>query len=227
MGYTDAGILKNTNRWMKLILAVICLGIPFNGYVLRVYRGADPAPDVDEWGTLFVDGLKMLAISVVYILPLMLLMFILIGAMMVATVIGGEARGVFAGILGALANVLFYVLEFIVMALLPVAFIRFARTGVFAEAFNFAAMRETIGKIGWITYIVAVVLIALIIGIPVCILLCVLLAVLIGAAILPGSNLAVVFGAIAVLVILFLIVIPVISIFQARYLTRVYGSAGE
>ena len=35
-GYTDAGILKNTGRWMKLILAVICLGIPFNGYVLRV-----------------------------------------------------------------------------------------------------------------------------------------------------------------------------------------------
>ena len=88
-------------------------------------------------------------------------------------------------------------------------------------------MKETIGKIGWITYIVAVVLISIIVGIPLCILLCVLVAIFIGAAILSGSNLAVVFGVLAVLVILFLIIIPVVSIFQARYLTRVYGSAGE
>ena len=191
------------------------------------YRGADPAPEVDEWGTLFVDGLKMLAIGIVYILPLMLLMLILIGAVMVATIIGGGVLGIIAGILGALCNILVYILEFIVMAFLPVAYIRFARTGVFSEAFNFSAIRETIGKIGWITYIVAVVLIALIIGIPLCILLCVLFAVFIGAALLFNSNLAVVIGILAVLVILFLIIIPVVSIFQARYLTRVYGSAGE
>lgn len=227
-GYTDAGILKNTGRWLRLILAVICLGIPFNGYILRVYRGADPAPEVDEWGTLFIDGLKMLAIVIVYILPLLLLMLILMGAMILVTVIDSTGvMGIFVGLLGALCNILFYVLEFVVIVFLPVACIRFARTGVFSEAFNFSAMMETIGKIGWISYLVAVVLIEVVIGIPLCIVLFVLIVIFAGAAILFSSNPAVVLGLLAIMIILFLLIIPVISIFQARYLTRVYGMAGE
>ena len=39
--YTKEGVLGNMNRWLKLILAILCLGLPFNGYILRVYRGAD------------------------------------------------------------------------------------------------------------------------------------------------------------------------------------------
>jgi hypothetical protein len=42
--YTRDDILKNTTRWLQLILAVLCLGLPFNGYILaglpRNYTGA-------------------------------------------------------------------------------------------------------------------------------------------------------------------------------------------
>ena len=37
--YTKEGIFGSADRWMKLILAIICLGIPMNGYVMRIYRG--------------------------------------------------------------------------------------------------------------------------------------------------------------------------------------------
>jgi hypothetical protein len=226
--YTKGGILTNTNRWMKLILAVLCLGIPFNGYILRVYRGATPAPDVDDWGTLFVDGLKMFVIGLVYILPLMLVMLIILGVMVLVAVVDTTGvLGIFTGLLGALFNLLVYVMDFIVMVFLPVAYIRFARTGVFAEAFNFSALRETIEKIGWIRYIVAVVLIAVIIGVPLCIVVFVLFFVLLGAAIMFSNAITLLVGIIAVLLILALIVFPVIGVFQARYLTRVYEMAGE
>ena len=37
----------------------------------------------------------------------------------------------------------------------------------FSEAFNFSAILETIGKIGWINYIVALILVSLVVGIPI------------------------------------------------------------
>ena len=72
--YTKEGILCNMNRWFSLIIALICLGIPLNGYVMRVYRGTTPAPDVDRWGTLFVDGLKLIIVGLIYAIPMMIVL---------------------------------------------------------------------------------------------------------------------------------------------------------
>ncbi len=38
--YTKQGIFENTDRWLKLIIAILCLGIPLNGYGMRIYRSA-------------------------------------------------------------------------------------------------------------------------------------------------------------------------------------------
>ncbi len=38
--YTKQGVFENADRWLKLIIAILCLGIPMNGYVMRIYRGA-------------------------------------------------------------------------------------------------------------------------------------------------------------------------------------------
>ncbi|MDD1684930.1 MAG: DUF4013 domain-containing protein, partial [Methanoregula sp.] len=82
--YTNEGVLENTNRWMKLILAILCLGFPFNGYTMRIYRGKKPAPDVDRWGTLFVDGLKMFFVALVYFIPLVIIMILVFGIVLLA-----------------------------------------------------------------------------------------------------------------------------------------------
>jgi len=120
---------------------------------------------------------------------------------------------------------LMYLVEIAVGLILPVASIRFARTNSFSEAFNVVAILEYIGKIGWITYIIAFILVALIIGIPICIL--VLGFVLLGGIILfifRISNIAIL-GFIFALVLIVLTLAPLFAVFQARYMTRVYDSA--
>ena len=70
-----------------------------------------------------------------------------------------------------LLMMLFYIVEFAVVLIMPVASIRFARTGIFAEAFNFSAILGTIGRIGWLIYIVALLLVSIVVSIPIFILL--------------------------------------------------------
>ncbi len=38
LAYTKQGVFENSDRWLKLIIAILCLGIPLNGYVMRIYR---------------------------------------------------------------------------------------------------------------------------------------------------------------------------------------------
>ena len=106
---------------------------------------------------------------------------------------------------------------------MSVAAIRFARMGSFSEAFNFGAILETIKKIGWINYIIALILVTIVIAIPICIIIFGLI-ILGGISIVMlggGSGALIGFIAAAILIIL----APLFSVFQARYMTRVYDSA--
>ena len=224
--YTKEGILGSADRWMKLILATICLGIPMNGYVMRIYRGADPAPEVDQWGTLFVDGLKLIVVGLIYAIPVMIVWVFVYGSMILTLVQGNTAAmenwSPNFGLLG-----LFYLLEIIIGIIMPVAAIRFARTASFSEAFNIGAILETIKKIGWINYIIALILIAIVIAIPVCII--VFGMILIGgiSMVMLGGNTATLFGFIAAAILIILALAPLFTVFQARYMTRVYDSAAR
>jgi hypothetical protein len=64
--------------------------------------------------------------------------------------------------------------------LVPIAFIRFARTDKFGEAFNFSAILAHIGKIGWVEYIITLVVLiitAIVVGIIVCIIVFILMLI--------------------------------------------------
>jgi hypothetical protein len=225
--YTREGVLGNMNRWMKLILALLCLGLPFSGYIMRVYRGVKPAPDVDQWGTLFVDGLKLLAVGIVYAIPLIILWVL---------IYGGFFLGIISGTMkeSALATwepnfvlmIIFYILELAVTILMPIASIRFARTGIFSEAFNFSGIIGTIRRIGWINYIVALLLVSIIVSIPICVLIFgFIIAGAISLVLLKEAGLLVILALIALAVLILLILSPLFGVFQARYMTRLYDCA--
>jgi len=227
--YTKEGVWGNMNRWLKLILAVLCLGLPFNGYVMRVYRGATPAPDVDRWGTLFVDGLKLLAVGIVYALPIVILWMLVFGTMLLAGFSDSGETAIAATGMHILFMMLMYIVEIAIAIIMPVASIRFARTGIFAEAFNFSAVFETIGKIGWLSYIIAIVLVSFVVGIPVVVVIFGLLFVLIiigGASLfmLKGAGVFIFLGLLLLMVLFILVLAPLFGVFQARYMTRVYDS---
>ena len=228
--YTKEGVFENTNRWMKLIVAVICLGLPFNGYVMRVYRGAKPAPEVDQWGTLFVDGLKLLLVGLVYALPIILMWVVFMVSIILSGVSGSEEVALAAAGINLLLMMVMYVFEIIIAILMPIASIRFARTSSFGEAFNFSAILGTIGRIGWLNYIVAIILVGLVVGIPMMVLIFgfIIVAIIIGAvsvALLKEAGLLVFFALIALFILLVIIVAPLFGIFQARCMTIIYDSA--
>jgi hypothetical protein len=226
--YTREGILANLNRWAALILAVICLGIPMNGYVMRIYRGESPAPEVDRWGTLFIDGLKLMIVGLVYAIPMMIVWAAIYGGMVLSVMQGTldtAAMENWSPDPGLLA--LMYLIEILIGILMPVASIRFARTGSFSEAFRLGAILATIGKIGWVAYLIALIVIALVIGIPIVILILGFILVAgAGLFLIGGGDLAML-GLIAVLVLVLLILSPLFGVFQARYLTRVYDTAEQ
>jgi len=220
------GVFGNGGRWIRLVLATILLCIPMNGYMMRIYRGAETAPEVDQWGRLCIDGLKLIIVSFIYSIPIFIIWTVTYGPMM---------AGIFSGKMNEAALtawepnmaliVLLYIVEFVITLLLPVVAIRFARTNSFREAFNFGAILDQIKTIGWVAYIIGVILAAIIVAVPVMILIFIIVILGIILAAFTGFSFAVILGIIAVAVLIFLLIAPFIMVFQARYWTRLYDSA--
>ena len=226
--YTKQGVFENSDRWLKLIIAILCLGIPMNGYVMRIYRGLQPVPEADHWGSLFVDGLKLILLGLVYAIPVFILYAILYGSIFLAamsespTHLNAAMKSGWAPNLGLV--LLIFLVEIAIGLIMPVASIRFARTISFSEGFNVGAIFNYIGKIGWMNYIIALVLITIIIAIPIAII--VLGFILLGGitmAIFKVSSIAIL-GFIFAMILVILVLAPLFTVFQARYMTRVYDS---
>ena len=227
--YTKEGIVLNAGRWLKLILAVILIGIPLNGYVMRIYRGTKAAPEVDNWGTLVVDGLKLLIVGLIYAIPIIVLWFLAYGSIVLMALKGNFSEISSAITAGWAPNIglvlLIDLLEIVIAVFVPIALIRFARLGSFAEAFNFSAILKTIGKIGWINYILAIIFISILIAIPIVIIVVAFIIVAALAIAASGSSFGAIACIIAAAVIVFLILAPLFAVLQARYMTRVYENA--
>ena len=149
--------IKDDPDWIKklligslmMIAAMFFIGTPFLiGYFQRTIRRtvdgeACPLPDWDDWGGIFVDGLKVFAVILahvaVLVIPMMCCMGGVIGLMGGAQQ-AGEDVGAAVGALGALAMVVVYLLIFAVaIALslyLPAIQVRLALTGNLGDAFQ-------------------------------------------------------------------------------------------
>jgi len=208
--YAQEGLVGKWTKWFLLV--VCCVIFPlFLGYRMRIYRGATPAPEPYDWGTMFIDGIKLIIVGIIYALPVIILGIVIIGSAGLALITGAARQSLTPGaVLGLIGAVIAGVLVLLVVAVIigliaTIAYVRFARTGSFGEAFNFRAILATIGRIGWITYIFALIVRAIIIGI-----------ISFVCQIIPVIG-----------IVLFLFLFPFIGMFSARYITLLYDSAGE
>jgi len=208
--YAQEGLVGKWTKWFLLVVS--CFIFPlFLGYMMRIYRGATPSPEPDDWGTMFIDGIKLIIVGIMYALPVIILEIVIIGSAGLALFMGISRQSLTTGaimsLIGAvIAGVLVLLVVAVIIGLIAtIAYVRFARTGSFGEAFNFRAILATIGRIGWITYIFALIVMVIIIGIIrfVCL-------------IIPFIG-----------IVLFLFLLPFIGMFSARYITLLYDSAGE
>lgn len=205
--YAKDAVWEKWNRWLMLIIATILLGIPLMGYIMKVLRGTKPAPEVEDWGTLFVDGIKYIIVKIIYAIPIIIVGFLVLGAAFI-TAISGNVTAMTGAIAGMIAGVLIILILAIIIVLFEIiGMVRFARTGSIGEAFNFTAILATIGKIGWVSYIIALIVflvVAFVIGI--------IIAIITMIPILGW-------------IIYFCLIAPM-AIFFARYICLLYDSAG-
>ena len=211
--YAKDGLLGKWDKWILLIVSCIIFPL-FMGYTMRIYRGANPAPALDDWGGMFIDGIKLLIVGVIYALPVLFLEFVLLGSATIAMVssVRTSAGPSFidpGAIMGLLVAIFFGAMIIVIVAIIiglitATATVRFARTSSFSEAFNFEAIFAHIGKIGWMTYIIALIMLGIIVGI-----------VEVICMVIPYIG-----------IVLLIILSPFIGVFSARYLTLLYESAG-
>jgi hypothetical protein len=206
-GYAKEGLAGKWERWILLIFA--CLLFPlYLGYVIRVFRGANPSPQFGDWGQMFFDGVKLFIVALIYALPALILSFILFGsADIIRSSVNPDTIGglIVAILMGAIILVIVAISTWLIAI---TAGVRFARTGNMGEAFSFGVIFTHIGKIGWMNYLIALlmILIALINIAVIC---------LVINTIVPYIG-----------IILFIILLPFLALFSPRYITLLYESAG-
>ncbi|ACL17637.1 DUF4013 domain-containing protein [Methanosphaerula palustris] len=203
-------------RWMRWVLLTIVSIIPIVnfisfGYAMEIYRGTKPAPELENWGTLFVDGLKLFIVMLIYAIPVLVIIAIFGGIGILSLIASGNANADPTLIAGAIASLMGGLMLALIVALIISIFaaigtIRFTRIGSIGEAFNFSAILETIRSIGWVDYIIALVILFIAIAV---------VQFVVGLlSIIPIIGWIISFFIASALVI-----------FQARYMTLIYDSA--
>jgi len=179
--YAKDGVWGKWKHWLLLIVSLIIFPLIL-GYIVRIYRGEKPAPELKEWWAMFIDGLKLLVVNIIYALPVILLAiaaflplisaFIASGALSLdfATMTDAQADQwltTHPEILSAAGLMIVLLLVTLIVAIIVTIFsfigsIRFARTGRIGEGFNFQEILAQISRIGWLTYIAALIIIGII-----------------------------------------------------------------
>lgn len=201
--YAQEGLVGKWVKWVLLIISCIIFPLIL-GYIVRIFKGASPSPELENWGGLFIDGIKLFIVALIYAIPIIILEIIAMGAIFGAAMTG-DSTAMMAGLAGAgLIFIILVIVAIIIGLITATAYVRFARTDCIGEAFNFGAIFAHIGKIGWITYIIALIIIGIILGIIefVCML-------------IPYVG-----------ILILLIIAPFLVLFYSRYLSLLYESAG-
>ena len=195
--FAKDGLVGYWVRWLALIIisAIPIVNFIAYGYSVKIYRGVSHAPeldlDLDSLVAMFIDGLKIFIISLAYmIIPVIL---------MVTPPFFMDSFGV----VGVLVMFIGFILAIALCFLSVMGCIRFAKTNSLGEAFNFGALIEKIGEIGWGNYILAFLVFF--------ILICLIAGIL---SFIPVIGWILIF-----------IIVPLLVIWQAKYFENIYSLA--
>jgi len=183
--YAKDGLRDKWTRWFLLIISMIIFPLIL-GYVVRIYRGTKPAPEPEEWGSMFIDGLKLLVVHIVYWAPVILLVILAFIPLVSTLVTSGALSEDFSSMSDSqserwfdshpemISDLLvaggFMVILLVTACILAIVIsifsflgvVRFSRSGSIGEAFNFSAILAHIVRIGWFSYILALIIITII-----------------------------------------------------------------
>ena len=200
--YTKDALVDKWMRWLILLVGTIIFPIIL-GYTLRVYRGEPYPPDPEDWVAVFIDGIKLFIVELIWALPVIIVGLLFFGGALAMMASGSDAAAA-AGIGTMLIGIPILLIVTLVVALFAaMGAVRFARTDSFGEAFNVRAILTHIGRIGWGSYIIALVVLMAVFFV---------ISFVLGIIPVIGWVISFVIG-------------PALSIFGARYVTLLYDSA--
>jgi hypothetical protein len=206
-GYAREAIAGKYKKWLMLVIATILFGIPLFGYLMKVLRGENPTPEVEDWGTLFVDGIKYLAVALIYAIPLIIVGILVVRAGVAGIMSGTSADMMRAFGLIAVGLVIMFIIAIIIAVFEIIGVVRLARTGSIAEAFHFTAILVTINNLGWGQYLIAI-----------------------GILIITGFIMEIIVNVLMIIPVLggiiCLFLIAPFALFIARYICLLYDNAG-
>jgi hypothetical protein len=160
----------------RLIILIILDVIPIVnwvvlGYASRVLKESPDSkspPKLEKYGELFIDGAKIFLVSLVYMIVPIILIGASVSSFIVAMFMGGgsmpEAGGgmLFFGATSFLLLLVGAVVSFLALIVLGAAIAHMVKEGKFGKGFAFGEILKVIREIGWGTYLVWVVLVAVI-----------------------------------------------------------------
>jgi hypothetical protein len=168
-----------TTNWNRvvglgLLFLVSFLIIPLFfalGYLFRVIKaslaGSEELPEFEEWGEMFVEGLKVFLVYILYLLPAIIIgiysLVVLFSALYSLTYLNPSVTPmtnptIISSILGG--SVIFGILfssiySIVVLPILAVALGNMAfYDGEFGSAFRFSEILSTISQIGWVDLLI-------------------------------------------------------------------------
>lgn len=173
-----------TSDWKKVLILGLLFLISFlivpiflvMGYGFRALKasiaGAEDLPEFDEWGDMFVDGLKVIVVQFVYFL-IPGLIFLIGSWAAIAAMFAGASTGTvtdptaFIGIISGTA-IIGGIIAIIFGLIATIALANMAyNDSELGAAFRFSEIMEIISQIGWVDYIiwyVVIIIISMIIG---------------------------------------------------------------
>ena len=208
--YTKEALWGRWTRWLLLLVSTILFPLIY-GYMVRIMSGKKPAPELEGWVGLFVDGIKLIVITIVYTIPIWVLAIVGFAAYFIPVSVtttpgsgSGSGLGPEMGIVVLLALLVIFTIVAIAVGILSTfAMVRFSRTGKMGEAFRFRSLLAHIGRIGWLNVFIALLIMGIVIAIVGFVL---LLVPIIG-------------------LVLLVLLTPAFVIFTYRYIALLYESA--
>lgn len=150
-------------KWVRLVMLVISSIIfpIMYGYTVRIMRGIQPEYEEESFFSLFIDGIKLFVIYFLYMIIPLIAFAATIGVAVFGIIqTGGEFTmdsilPIAGGLIGGLLITL--IITFVFVLLYVIGAVRFARTESMSEAFAMGEIFSTIGKIGWLNYILSLI----------------------------------------------------------------------
>lgn len=188
------------NDWTKILILTVISIIPIvnfmtMGYYVRIikstFAGIDEVPDFDDLGELFIDGIKVLIVSIIYMIVPLIIYFVALLPLLFAS----DPYSMMSGLMSGLAIVILIidiVVAIIFSLILYPAIVNMALyDGEIGAAFRFSEILDRIKEIGWGSYIlwvIAIIVTSAVVGIILGIIGFILMFILIGFLVLIAAG---------------------------------------